>query len=200
LNRKSEKADPGNTWRVFCAVELTAQIRQLLLQRIVELKKAVPEARASWSREENLHLTVKFLDEIPEVRVADLSAAASRAVSSLAPFEIQFESAGAFPKNGLPRVLWIGIRDSEGKLQELQARLEAEATRSGFAKEERVFHPHLTLARIRNPEHARELANVHKDMPFESVTMNVAELLVIRSELNSKGSRYTIISRHSLPR
>jgi len=173
-------------------------VRQLVLQHIARLKEAVPDVRATWSRDANLHLTLKFLGEIPPASVSDLSTAASRAVAGLAPFSIQLEQTGAFPKQGQPRVLWVGINDSSGKLSELHARLEDESANAGFVKDGRAFHPHLTVARLRQPRHARTLAAAHRAFEFEPVEITVSELLVIRSELSSEGSKYTVVSRHLL--
>lgn len=188
----------AETWRVFCAIELPATVRKLVLGHISRLREAVPDARASWAREANLHLTLKFLGEIAGTSVSDFSEALSRAVAACAPFSIRLEQTGVFPKHGPPRVLWIGVNDSTGKLGELQARLEDEAAKEGFEKDDRRFHPHLTMARLRQPQHARLLADEHKQMEFESVEIAVAQLLVIRSELSSEGSRYSIVSRHPL--
>jgi 2'-5' RNA ligase len=185
------------SWRVFCAIEIPEPVRQNVLQHIASLKEAVPDAKASWGRDANLHLTLKFLGEIPQSSVADISTAASRAVAGLEPFSIRLEQTGVFPKQGQPRVLWIGLNDS-GKLGELHARLEDESANVGFAKDSRPFHPHLTVARLRQPRHARTLAATHRESEFEPAEIAVAELLVIRSELSSQGSKYTVVSRHPL--
>ena len=188
------------SWRVFCAVEIPEQVRQLALRHIVRLREAVPDAKASWSRDANLHLTVKFLGEIPQVSVPDISTAASQAVTGLAPFSVHVEHTRVFPEHGKPRVLWIGINDLSGKLLELHTRLEDEAAQAGFAREGRRFQPHLTLARLRQPRHARTLADAHQQIKFETVSIAVSELLVIRSELSNEGSKYSVISRHPLRR
>ena len=189
---------PGKTWRVFCAIELPRPTRDLVLQHIACLKAAVSTARASWSRDANLHLTLKFLGEIPQTSVPDISHAASRAAASVQSFSIRLEQAGVFPSQRQPRVLWLGINDLSAKLAELRARLETESSRAGFAKEGRPFHPHLTIARLRQPAGAQALAGAHQQMEFEPVEIAVSELLVIRSELSSEGSKYTVVSRHPL--
>jgi len=188
----------AQSWRVFCAIELPEATRKLVLRHITRLREAVPDAKASWSRDANLHLTLKFLGEIPQLSVADFSAAASRAVAGLTPFTIRLERSGVFPGHGTPRVLWIGSNDAAEKLGELHARLNDEAAQQGFEKDDRPFHPHLTLARLRQPRHARALAEVHQQMEFEPLEIEVSELLVIRSELSREGSKYTVISRHTL--
>jgi len=168
--------------------------------QIKRLRESAPHAQASWSREENIHLTLKFLGEIETSRLDSLSNAAACAVADLRGFQITIEEPGVFPRHGTPRVLWIGVKDKLGKLAELQARLENECAKQGFIREERPFHPHLTLARLRKPQGARTLAAAHKEMPFEPAAVAVAELLVIRSESSGAGSKYTVISTHRLER
>jgi RNA 2',3'-cyclic 3'-phosphodiesterase len=185
-------------WRLFCAVELPEAMRQRVARHIVRLKEAAPDAQASWSSSENIHLTLKFLGDIPQASVQSLSEAASRAVEGLGPFTIRLEQTGAFPPHGSPRVLWIGVKDSEGRLGELYQRLEAESEKAGFPRESRTFHPHLTIARLRKPQHARALASAHQATEFAPEEIAVTELLVIRSELSSAGSKYKRISRHPL--
>jgi 2'-5' RNA ligase len=190
--------DSEKSWRVFCAIELPTNVRALVCQHIMLLRKAVPQARASWARETNLHLTLKFLGEIPQQSVPDLSVAAACSAAGVKPFSIRIEQTGTFPERGQPRVLWIGINDSSGTLAELHARLENESAEAGFAREARPFHPHLTVARLRTPEGARALAAAHKEAEFAPVEIAVFELVVIRSELSSAGSKFSVISRHPL--
>ncbi|HEY6232760.1 MAG TPA: RNA 2',3'-cyclic phosphodiesterase [Pyrinomonadaceae bacterium] len=186
------------TWRIFCAIELPGTIRALVLRHISSLQQALPAARASWARESTLHLTLKFLGEIPVTSVPNFSKVVERAVAGVTPFGIQLNETGAFPKHGRPEVLWIGIDDSSRKLSALQTRLEEESQAAGFPKEERPFHPHLTIARLRDSRDAQALATAHKRMGFEPVEICVSELLVIRSELSSAGSKYTVVSQHVL--
>ena len=194
-----EQTNPSEeAWRVFCAIELPRDLRKRLTTHIKHLRDAVPQAHASWSQPDNIHLTLKFIGEIPQTRVENLLQAASRAVEDAAPFKIVIERTGVFPPHGPPRVLWIGINDSSGKLTELQGRLEDECAKEGFPKETRPFHPHLTIARLRKPQGARTLAATHKELDFEPIEVNVNELLVMRSELSSEGSKYTVLSSHPL--
>ena len=182
--------------RVFCAIELPAEVRARAADHIARLREAVPEVRASWERTEKLHITLKFLGEIAADRVEALSGAASRAAQTMRPFTLAVEGAGAFPPHGSPRILWLGVKDASPSLAVLQKRLEEECATAGFAREERAFHPHLTLARIRAPQGARKLANVHQETGFAAMEFAVADLVIMCSELGAGGSRYTEISRH----
>ncbi len=211
------------SWRVFIAVELPSNIRKRIATHIDHQRSAMPEVRASWSRGDNLHLTLKFLGDIPITNVEKLSAAAAIAASTVEPFEIVVEGCGAFPATGQPKVLWIGIlseppagrgprrsisagvEDAGGPdpapsllpLRALHSVLEDECANAGFAREPRAFHPHLTIARIRQPQGSRQLAAMHKEIGFNREAFSVSELAVIRSELRSEGSKHTTISRHA---
>jgi RNA 2',3'-cyclic 3'-phosphodiesterase len=188
----------NETWRVFCAIELPSLVIEKISEHIMRLRAAAPDSPASWSRPENVHLTLKFIGEIGQNRVADLSQAAAAAVAGFSPFEILIKNTGSFPKQGTPRVFWIGVDDYSEKLKQLQGKLEDECVQLGFAKEARTFNPHLTIARGRKPRGARALAAAHKEMGFAPTEVSVRELTVIRSELSSAGSNYTVISRHAL--
>lgn len=185
-------------WRVFCAIEIPAAVRRAIDKHIEQLKVAVPDASVSWTRPENAHLTLKFLGSISASDVAKLSAAAERAVSGVHSFQVTAAGAGSFPAHGQPRVLWVGLQDLGGKLGELQNRLDDEAFREGFARDGRAFHPHLTVGRLRKSHHARTIAAAHKGVGFQAMDIEVGELLVMRSQLNPAGSKYTVISRHKL--
>jgi 2'-5' RNA ligase len=183
---------------MFCAIELPEALRLRLRDHIGQLREAVPQAHASWSRAENIHLTLKFFGEVKQARVPRISAAAQRATEKFGPFQVGVAGAGSFPKQSQPRVLWIGVEDPGGQLAALQQQFESEAAGEGFAREERAYRPHLTIARIRNPAGSRTLAEAHQQRGFKTETFVVSELVVFRSELSSQGSRYTAISRHQL--
>ncbi|HEX8707522.1 MAG TPA: RNA 2',3'-cyclic phosphodiesterase [Pyrinomonadaceae bacterium] len=184
--------------RVFCAIEIPPQVRARVLEHISTLRGGAKRARAAWSRAESLHLTTKFFGEIEEARQDALSRAMARAVTGLSAFELTVGGAGVFPPRGMPRVLWLGIGDASGKLSLLQRRLEDECAAEGFARERRSFHPHLTLARLRTPEGARLLAELHLRTDFEPATYIADELVLFRSRLGPGGSQYTALARHEL--
>lgn len=183
-------------WRVFIAIELPAATRQRLKDHIDSLRNAFPDARASWSREESLHLTLKFLGETPVAQIETLSQVTKRAAARALPFELIVRGCGAFPPRGQPRVLWVGTEDPSEQLGRLQQALEEECAQAGFAREQRLFHPHLTIARLRRPQGSRQLAGLHEEMGFKAETVGASALAVVRSELSSEGSRHTVISRH----
>jgi 2'-5' RNA ligase len=187
------------SWRLFIAIELPARIRHPISEQITRLREACPDVRASWTRAENLHLTLKFFGDVAVNRVDTLSQALIRAVTRTTEFDLVIEGCGVFPPRGKPNVLWIGISPETGPacLRLYQA-IEDDCAKAGFKRDERKFHPHLTIARLRHPAGARDLANLHQATQFEPIALQVTSACLIRSELSSSGSRYTIIARHEL--
>lgn len=187
-----------DSYRTFIAIELPRAVRVKVIEHIKQLRRNVPDARASWSREHNLHLTMKFLGNVPVSEIPQLSNAIARAVRGVKPFELNLAGCGVFPPRGKPNVLWIGVDDRERKLDELYNRVEDECGTAGFAREPRSLHPHLTIARLRKPGNERRLAEVHHNLGFPPELFPVAEVVVFKSELLREGSKHTPISRHAL--
>lgn len=196
MNKEKTDQKHGTSWRMFCAFELPDSLRLLIKEHSQTVRAAVPEAAASWSRPDNIHLTVKFFGNVDQPKIAAISAAAERVIKEFSPIQIAVGGTGVFPKPNRPQVLWIGIDDSSGRLSQLHERLEDEFAREGFPKEERAFRPHLTIARIRKTHDASRLAQTHLAMKFSEVELTLNELILFRSELSPKGSKYTAISSH----
>ena len=190
--------------RIFCAVDLPDDVRAQATTHISRLREAANAAlplKISWERAEKLHLTLKFLGELEPARIEALSRAAKRAAESVEKFTVTLAEAGAFPPNGNPRVLWLGLRDETKHLAALHERLEEECARENFPREARAFRPHITIARIRLPNNApaRHLAQLHRGTNFEPASFKVNELIVMQSQPGTAGgSRYTPLSTHEL--
>src|SRR5689334_7712302 len=113
-------------WRTFCAIELPPEVREQLRDHAKQLREAVPEASASWSKPENVHLTLKFFGNVAKDKLPRISEAATRVAGEFSAFTIRIGGTGVFPRRSRPQVLWIGVEDSSGRLSDLQQRLEEE--------------------------------------------------------------------------
>src|SRR5688500_20225066 len=100
----------SDTWRVFCAIDLPTDLKQKLAIHIEQLKKDT-DVKGGWTRPENIHLTIKFLGNIPVSDVRKLSRDAAQAVKSLATFKLTAELCGAFTSHCPNIVVWLGIHD-----------------------------------------------------------------------------------------
>src|ERR1051325_9410679 len=102
-------------WRLFCAVELPDDVRARLQEHIARLRKEFPDAAASWSRVENIHLTLKFFGNVAVDRIPQILTAATRATEQFSQFEIEVGKTGVFPRPSRAQVLWIGVSDPLGQ-------------------------------------------------------------------------------------
>lgn len=196
-----------DTYRTFIAIEIPPDIRQRIKEHIDQLRAAFPDVRASWTREDNLHLTLKFLGNVPVTSIPALSDAVAEAAHTIDPFELVVSGCGTFPPHGRPKVLWIGcagippassLRPLPLALSSLHTALEDHCADANFEREPRAYHPHLTIARLRESKESRTLAEHHKQLGFPAQTFTVSELVVFQSELSSKGSKHTALARHEL--
>jgi 2'-5' RNA ligase len=192
-----------STYRTFIAIELPAAVRRDIAQHIDQLRRAFPEVRASWSREDNLHLTLKFLGDVSVTRIANLSEACTAATSNIEPFELVIDGCGTFPPHGRPKVLWVGISSvrletTQPPLLHLHQSIEDACAAAGFPRESRPYHPHLTIARLRESRDSRTLAEKHRQSSLQPHAFTVSEVILFRSELSSKGAKHAHLSHHQL--
>jgi len=174
--------------RLFVALNLSDEVRTAIAKFSEELRMGFLSAR--WTRTEGIHVTLKFIGEVPEERVTQIENALS-SVNSATPVEMNFRGAGFFPDERRPRVLWIGI-DGTPNLAEIAAQIERQLEPLGVARESREFKPHLTLARIsesRGIEKLRDALRKHGPIDFGTVRTN--EMNLYQSELGRDGAKYT---------
>lgn len=185
-------------YRTFIAIELPHDVRARVIEHINKLRRELPDVRASWLRQDNLHLTLKFLGDVATTRIGDISEAVAGATSAIASFELTLSGCGTFPPRGKPNVLWIGVGTQASYLLDLHELIERELATIGYPREQRRFAPHLTIARLKKPRGAIELAALHQSLGFSPVEIQVTQLTVFRSELLKEGSKHTALSRHPL--
>src|SRR5438270_6636724 len=139
-------AESSERLRLFCAVELPARLRARAFDHLKQLRASAPQVKASWEREEKLHVTLKFFGATEAARLSALTEAAARAVAGIAPFELTLEDVGAFPSAREPRVLWLGVTDTHGQPRRLQRHLETACAAPGLAPYHRRPHAHVPSA------------------------------------------------------
>lgn len=178
--------------RAFIAVDLPEELRAELGRWQEKLRKSAREAR--WVRPEGIHLTLKFLGEIPSAQVDQISNILST-LPRIAPFEIRFEGFGFFPHARRPRVLWVGIEPCP-PLETLAVQVDKSLETVGFASEQRAFKPHLTLARFRVPRPQPEIEKaISTDGPTVLGPITVREFFLFESILRPQGAEYRKLAR-----
>ena len=186
----------GTSLRCFVAVLLPEQVRARLGAVCAELRGQT--RGLSWVRMDNLHLTLRFLGEIEPTMLEHVRAAVTDAATGVPPFTMSLGGLGGFPPGRAPRVLWAGVSTGGDEMTALHGALEAALAARGIPRESRRFHPHVTLARVRDPRGpGGGLASALGAGPLFGEA-RVAALHLMRSELDPQGARHTVLAEAPL--
>ncbi|MDH3230199.1 MAG: RNA 2',3'-cyclic phosphodiesterase [Alphaproteobacteria bacterium] len=168
--------------RLFVAIPLPETVRtQLTL-----LQSGLQGAR--WIKPENIHMTLRFIGEIPNDIAGDIDLAL--AGINAPGFALHLGGIGNFARGKHPHALWVGIAPSK-PLAHLQAKIESALVRAGLAAETRKFSPHVTIARLRDIRKGRVEDWVTAHGAFRSEPFVVERFVLFSSFLSSSGAIYT---------
>lgn len=181
--------------RIFTAIDISEEARAKAADYIKILREEFSQVRVGWERPEKLHLTMKFLGDVDDEQLANLTAAVQATAKQFTDFKLQITETGVFPSKRNARILWLGVRDEEGNLKKLNEILENECEKKGFTREKRNFKAHLTIARLREPHKSIKLADFHARNEFLSNEFTVPEIIIFQSQLSASGSQYTPVFR-----
>jgi 2'-5' RNA ligase len=182
--------DDAGPERLFIGIPVPDRASEQLIRQLPPVLPGKVSPRSNW------HFTLKFLGRT-EAHSRDRLIEELRSVELGRPFEMAFDSLGAFPGAWRARVLWLGVGRGRERLESIAARVEAAATAAGFPAETRKFAAHLTVARIRPPE---SVTRVLAEARAIDASMLVDEVILYRSETGGLHSRYTPIARIALTR
>jgi 2'-5' RNA ligase len=180
--------------RLFVALETPPAVRENLTALIKELRAHAPQPR--WVRPENLHITLKFIGEVPPAKLDAIRQALST-VRSDQPLVVQFRGLGFFPDEKYPRIFWVNM-EAPPSLKFLAIDIDHALEKLGIPGEQRPFVPHLTLARFQPPGLTEKLRNaVHENAARDFGTLETKEFYLIESKLKPSGSEYTTLESFS---
>jgi len=178
--------------RAFIAIDLPENIRSTLGRKQSVFRSASPDAR--WTQLEGTHLTLKFLAEISDRKVREVSESLKK-LGPLEPFAVRVKGFGFFPNGRHPRVFWVGIETSANLIR-LAEQVDAAMEGIGFAREDRAFRPHLTLARFREPQAQPALqAAVSREGEQDLGSFEVSQFFLFESKLSPQGAQYLKVER-----
>ena len=183
--------------RAFVAVEIPEDVRAALDAVQERLRQQL--VRARWVRSGSMHLTLKFLGDIPAAQVAGVADALREAARGHAALRLSAAGIGAFPGLRRPRILWTGFSGETEPLADLQRSVEEGLAALGFPREERPFRAHLTIGRFSGPVAPGPLGEALKAFATASFgEFAVQELVLFQSELKPSGAVYTALARVKL--
>jgi len=182
----------GSDRRLFMAVALDDETRHALASFV-----SAPGAPAIPGRRvppPNWHLTLRFLGRSSTVQQEMLLAHLDQALERR-PFTVRFGGLGAFPYPQKATVVWLSIAHGGEELEGLAVGCERAAVAAGYDPEERPYHPHLSLARVRP---AQDLSDLIAQYPPFPGRLRVDSLVLYESVTGSSGARYSELERISL--
>ncbi len=178
--------------RAFVAIDLPEQIRAALRVAQEDFRAFCPEGR--WTKPDGIHLTLKFLGEIPDARVKQVTETLKN-LGRFEEFAVEVRGFGFFPDPRRPRVFWAGIK-APPDLSSLAARVETSMEKLGFAREGRAYSPHLTLARFKIPRPQPALQAAAETKKDQSLgVFRVSEFFLFESRLAPQGADYRKVVR-----
>lgn len=192
--------DPANNKniRAFIAISFPEKIISYLENLQAGLKSN--KIKASWPRPSNIHLTLKFLGDIPIAKVQTISQCISATVLDFKKdnksLSVSVKGVGVFPSIRKPKVIWTGIQpgveDKTNKLKTIHDLLETHLKKKGFKKEKRKFSPHITLGRIKQEVSEKLISKILKQhAKIKSEAFPVNSITLFQSQLKPSGAVYT---------
>ena len=184
----------AETIRAFIAIELSDQVKETIRNFQEQLKPLGCDV--SWVKPENAHLTLKFLGDVKIKMIPSVTETLANSCRDLRSFDMALTQPGVFPDLRHPRVVWIGLDDTEGKLGQLAGSLETALGNIGFKKERRDFQAHITVGRVRTPKNIVRFCEAIKSFAVPAgIKQSVGEITFFKSTLTPQGSVYEHLSR-----
>lgn len=184
--------------RTFIALEMSPSV----LGRAAALIKRLQEAdvKATWVKPQHMHLTLKFLGDVPDPEIPDVCRLVQEAVRDLPAFEMSFRGCGAFPSVDNPRTVWIGVEEGAEQVIVMHEAIELALKKLRFPRETRRFRPHLTLGRIRDtsPRVAELSRIITENADYDADLSVVDEVVTFASFLDRAGPTHDAMGRAEL--
>jgi 2'-5' RNA ligase len=179
---------------LFVGCSLGDEAHTALARLAAEVRKGLEGQgwRASWTKPAMLHLTMKFVGDVEPDRAPALVEAMRAACAESTPIAVAVEDLGTFPPRGRPKILFSGIGTGREECVALAAAIEERFAALGIPRESRPFHPHVTLARVREAPRTVTLP------PVTRIDGAFTEVVLWRSELLPAGARYSRVASIAL--
>lgn len=182
--------------RCFAAILLSEDVREAVASAVEPLRGL--SRAVAWVPAANLHFTLRFLGNQDQDGLARAVEALGEAAGATPPFTLALHGMGGFPGLERPRILWVGLALGALEVRALQERVAVALAREGFPREDRAWHPHLTIGRVYDERRWRREAGPALRQALAQAattgfgTARIAEVALMQSDLSPRGARYTV--------
>ena len=180
--------------RTFIAIPVPESV--FVLQENLKNTISKKTGKVRWVKENQLHLTLKFVGDTPEESIDDVRGVMQKVADQMIPFKIIIQGVGCFPKIERPRVMWVGLDGEIDKLNDLVTAVHDGLDPLGFPRDEKEFHPHITMARAKYPQKKTPDISSFLNTTYDSIPFRIEKIQFISSELFPNGPVYTILGTH----
>lgn len=183
--------------RLFVAVNLPADEKRRLGDALQSLTS--PSLPVRWVSHDGLHITLKFLGEVPDGEVPAVRGALRRASNAVPSFDVAIFGFSAFPSHSRPRIFWVGASLSP-ELGQLQTAIDSEFENIGYSSEHRPFTPHVTVGRLKKDASIRDrgmMDRIAASFEYKS-EFRVHSADLMRSHSGPRGAHYEVIEKVEL--
>ena len=183
--------------RTFVAIDLEPEIKKNISQFIKELDNHNPNIR--WVKNQGMHLTLKFIGEVPENKAEDIRSILMGLSSEYEHFPLKLVGTGTFPPRiRNPRILWVGIEESH-ELMSVQKDIEFMLEKLSISREKRKYFPHLTLGRVKSNQNIMPvLDEMSRNKNTNFGNMDVKKITLFKSTLKPTGAEYSPLANIEL--
>ncbi len=171
--------------RLFIALPVDSKIIDTVFNIILQEKNS---NLIKWEKKENIHITLKFIGDTEDRITDEIIKILDKVAISNSSFSLATEKFGAFYRNKKPSILWLGFYENE-TLNKLQNDIENRLELIGIKKEERKFHSHVTLLRVKN-ERDEEVTRNIITKKIDEIEYKINEFYLVKSILTPNGSIY----------
>ncbi len=177
--------------RIFIGIRLSEQAHEDIEKALKPFRKI--HTPIKWTKQENVHLTLKFIGEIPDEKYSPIESVLDNTDFNTGPFDLKISGFGKFGRGRDLNIFWVGIEKNE-KLDSIYRKIENALAKIGIEKEKRPFTPHITLGRNKKQFEFKPIFDLLDASANQPVTTSpVASFQVFRSELRPAGPVYTVL-------
>lgn len=182
--------------RLFAAFLLGDAVQSELSRVGARLARTCVGVR--WVPAEQLHVTVKFLGEVPDRDVVDVAEAMAVGARRAVPFEFEIGGCGCFPFRGPVRIVWAGAGEGAEAMTRAANAICGSLEELGFAAESRAWSPHITIGRVKEDSSQGRIRTAVEACRLSAIRQRVSHVSLMQSTLSPKGSTYVQVGRAAL--
>lgn len=181
----------GKAIRTFIGVKASQRVTSNVARVIDRLEATGAPYR--WEEPGNLHVTLNFVGDVPDIEVPEFCSLIKSDVESFAPFDMSLHGVDAFPETEQPRIVWVGVDEGSEPLKELNRSIGDVIHHWGVNRERREYVPHMTIGRLNRGGRWNELFSkqMHRLRNHDGGFCRISEVTIFSSYLEKSGPTYT---------